>query len=154
MTRPREYLRPVAGSWNGENRLRIMPDDPWQTSVATALVQVHARGHLATLAYTWEESGNEQEGVLVLTETEEPDGLSAIWVDTWHQHPQCMTLTGAWREDGSILVNGEYGDETYRAGWSIAVTCSERDGFTITMQNIWEGNAYDVVIASFAWTDQ
>ena len=154
MTRLREYLRPVEGSWNGENTLRIMPEDPWQTSPATASIQVHARGHLATVAYTWEESGDEQEGVLVLTETAEPGGLSTIWVDTWHQHPQCMSLTGAFQEDGSIRVEGEYGDDTFKAGWSIALACNKRDGFVITMQNIMHGEAYDVVIASFAWSDQ
>jgi hypothetical protein len=67
-------------------------------------------------------------------------GVQAAWLDSWHQSPSWMTLTGT-SDDGVITVDGSYPGG---GGWQIIV--DPRDGLRLRMRNAVPGvDLYDVV---------
>ncbi|MER6999081.1 hypothetical protein [Streptomyces sp. NPDC000410] len=137
---------PWLGRWTGTKGLRLMPDDAYDVSPAEATVTRHAGGHAYEIAYAWSHEGEPQEGLLVLSEGEAPGAIEALWVDTWHQKPQAMRLTGVLDAEGAASVEGAYGTE---AGWRIRLGATP-EGLLLAMDNLMEGLDYQVVEASFA----
>jgi len=60
-----ECMAPFTGSWQGHNRMRIMPTDEYQESVSSATVTVTAR-EFVTIEYTWAHEDKPQSGLLLL----------------------------------------------------------------------------------------
>src|SRR4051812_27291065 len=89
-----DFMAPVTGSWTGTNRLRVMPDDPYDASNSIVRVEVVAGGNAAVINYTWRRDGTAQDGVMILTNGTEPETVKAIWIDSWHQNPQWIELDG------------------------------------------------------------
>lgn len=100
----REFTDQVAGDWVGVNRLRLMPDDDYAESAATASVRIVA-GQFASFAYTWFDGDAAQDGLVVI---QGPlDDLSAVWMDSWHCAPAWMTFAGR-AGDGTLALEGSY----------------------------------------------
>jgi hypothetical protein len=142
-----EPVAELAGRWVGTNRFRLMPDDEFTPSDATAGVYRHAKGIAVVITYTWTESGVDQEGVLLVSRAAE-DGVQAVWLDSWHQSPSWMLLTGV-SHDGVITLNGSYAEG---GEWQIIVDPS--DGLRLRMRNAVPGvDLYDVVDTDFTRAD-
>ena len=60
-----DHLAPMLGSWQGTNRLRLMPTDEYQSSAATATVAVTA-ARFVSIAYTWSDGDTPQDGLLLI----------------------------------------------------------------------------------------
>lgn len=138
-------LSNVAGGWAGYNRMRVLPDDAYAESAATASVALVAQGKAATITYTWADGGQPQDGALLLTNDERPGLVDAAWVDSWHQGPQWMTLRGTIDDDGVIRLAGSYGG----GGWRVAIDPTAEEQLRMTMDNIFEASDYQVVEASY-----
>ena len=112
-----QLLSGHTGTWAGTNRFRLMPDDPAAEAAATAQLSLGARGNVAVIAYTWNHAADgEQEGLLVLGPDEAPDGVLALWGDSWHQKPAATQLRGATGTD-TLTVGYAYAE-----GWEWRIT--------------------------------
>ncbi|WP_315096670.1 DUF1579 family protein [uncultured Cellulomonas sp.] len=137
-----DHLAPLQGSWRGTNLLRLMPDDEYQSSAATASVGVTAV-RFGSIAYTWSDGGSPQDGLLLLAGDATADGASAVWVDSFHTGPSWMTFSGG-VVDGVLRLVGSYpappGPDW---GWEIHVRPQDA---VLTMHNVVPGHEpYQVV---------
>lgn len=147
-----ERLSRFVGSWGGENGLRMMPVDTYNTSPSIAEVELPAKGNVATIAYTWSDfDGVPQEGLLVVQDGPEPDQVEAVWVDTWGQHPRWMTMIGAASGD-RVSLYGTYGEGEGQGGWHVHLHLDDPETLTMTMDNTYplDGEPGEVVRA--VWT--
>lgn len=126
-----ESCQEALGAWVGTNRLRVMPDDPYRDSESTATVALAAR-HIVTVAYTWAEEGEPQDGLLLVEDGGAPNEAIGIWIDSWHQKPGWMELEGT-VADGVIRLLGHYAEG--QAGWRITLDPSG-ESLRMTMDNI------------------
>ena len=171
-----ESLAPFTGSWQGHNKLRIMPTDDYQESVSAATVTVTA-GAFVTIEYTWAHEDKPQSGLLLLGSgpaagsdsestadgaAEAPDGDSttaasgtqaakAVWVDSFHSGPEWLTLDGTIDDDGVVRLTGWYpAPQGPDWGWQIHVHPGDGNGGRITMHNMVPGHdPYQVVDATY-----
>lgn len=136
-----EHLAPLLGSWHGVNRLRMLPTDEYRESAAGATVSVTAR-EFVTIAYTWADGDKPQNGLLLLGGSSDPEGVTAVWVDSWHSAPTWMNLSGGIGDDGVIRLNGSYAAPPGPDwGWQIHIDSGGGDGGRITMHNVVPGVA-------------
>ena len=104
----------LVGTWAGTSGFRLLPGDPLRELPATASVSTAAGGHLGLVAYTWQHPDDgPQDGLLLLAPTGGCDAVSGAWGDSWHQQPAPVPLTGSRAADGSLGLEGGYGD-----GWA------------------------------------
>ena len=128
-----ERLAAFEGSWTGENRLRMMPDDEFDVSASTAAVALAARGNVVTLSYTWADfDDNDQAGLIVLSDGVEPATVEVVWSDSWGQHPQWMAMSGT-ASDDKVSFSGTYGDGLW--GWHIHLHLGDAETLVMTMDN-------------------
>lgn len=140
-----KYVTPLLGSWQGKNRLRIMPTDDYKDSAATATVEVTA-AHFVSVAYTWSDGASPQEGLLLLAGgASDEDPATAVWVDSWHTGKALMQFSGTVDGDGFLRLNGSYAAPSGPDwGWQIHIHPGETA--RITMHNIVPGeDPYQVV---------
>jgi hypothetical protein len=131
-----ELFEPLMGGWRGVNRLRLMPTDEYKESVAGATVGVTAKGFVS-IAYTWSEGDEPQDGLLLLGATSDPEGATAVWVDSWHSGASWMDLSGP-IEEGVARLAGSYAAPTGPDwGWQIHVEPAAR---RIAMYNVVPGS--------------
>ncbi|MGQ0838111.1 DUF1579 family protein [Actinokineospora sp.] len=126
-------LSKVAGAWVGTNRKRMMPDEEYHETAAVAAVSLAAQGNAATFSYTWADEGLPQDGALLLTNGDEPGTVRAVWVDSWHQSPQWMEMTGEVDEHGVIRLEGGYSNS---ARWRLVVDTSDSARLRLAMDNV------------------
>jgi hypothetical protein len=141
------YMAPLFGTWQGQNRSRIMPTDDYKDSAATATVQVTA-AHFVSLGYTWSDGESPQEGLLLLAGgPSDAEPATAVWVDSWHTGQALMQFSGTVDGDGVLRLNGSYAAPTGPDwGWEIHLHPEEGGGRRITMHNIVPGeDPYQVV---------
>lgn len=140
------------GFWDGSGQeagreltgrcgFRLMPTDEMEDRPATATVETAAAGHGLLVRYTWEHPDDgPQSGVLLVASPDEDGGVHATWLDSWHQQPYPMLLTGRAAGSGqdgpSARLAGTYG-ETW--GWEIDVDLT--DGARILMRNVMPADA-------------
>lgn len=125
---------------SGDGSFRLMPTDDLATAPATRRVETGAGGHALLLRYTWTHpTDGEQDGILLCAAAgEDGDALTATWLDSWHQKPFPLTLSGTLAGSGVQLL-GVYA-ETW--GWEINLTLGEaRVG--IEMRNVIPQEAVD-----------
>ena len=136
-----DYLDPVLGSWQGTNRLRLMPTDEYQSSVATATVGVTAV-RFVSIAYTWSDGDAPQDGLLLFGGSAE--AAEAVWVDSFHTGPTWMSFSGGVGDDGELRLRGSYAAPTGPDwGWHIHVRPQDA---VLTMHNVVPGSEpYQVV---------
>jgi len=143
MTSLAEFIEPIAGSFVGINRLRLMPDDDYTESAATSSIRVVA-GHCAAVEYTWFDGDAQQDGLLVV---QGPlDALSAVWMDSWHSASSWLSLAGS-EQEGILVLKGSYPAESGPDwGWHIHVEAAGGRGARMTMHNVVPGHEpYQVV---------
>lgn len=127
---PAEFV----GTWAGTNGFRLMPSDRLCELPATASVTTAAGGHLALVAYIWQHPDDgPQDGVILIGSTGEGDAVAATWGDSWHQQPAPMALSGHQTSDGSIGLEGSYGDGW---AWRILLEASDGGGLRMRMDNV------------------
>jgi len=145
-----ERLSAFEGSWSGEHRLRMMPDDEFDTSASTALVAAAARGNVATLTYTWADFDDvEQAGLIVLSDGASPSTVDVVWSDSWHQQPQWMVMSGSATE-AKVSFSGAYGEGDETAEWHIHLHLDDPGTLVMTMDNVMPAiSAYEVVRATW-----
>ena len=145
-----ELMARVVGGWEGENQLRMMPDDDFASSPSTASVALAAAGNAVTLGYTWADfDGVAQEGLIVLGDGPLPGRTEAVWADSWHQQPEWKAMIGAVSAD-RVSLSGTYGDPDEPAAWHIALVLEGDGGLTMTMANeMADTGAYEVVRATW-----
>ena len=142
-----KYVTPFLGTWHGQNRLRLMPTDDYKASAATATVKLTA-AHFASVAYTWSDGENPQEGLLLLAGgASDADPATAVWADSWHTGKALMQFSGTVGADGVLRLNGSYpappGPDW---GWQIHLHPADGQGGRITMHNLVPGeDPYQVV---------
>ncbi|MDF9750331.1 DUF1579 family protein [Arthrobacter sp. ES3-54] len=131
------YMTPLLGTWQGQNRSRIMPTDDYRDSAATAAVQVTA-AYFASLAYTWSDGESPQEGLLLVAGgASDAEPAAAVWVDSWHTGKALMQFSGTVDGDGVLRLNGSYAAPTGPDwGWQIHIHPGEGQGGRITMHNV------------------
>ena len=142
-----EQLDGAVGDWAGTNLLRLMPTDPYRESEAHATVARAAGGDIVVINYTWAEAGEPQDGLLIISGGDEAGEARAMWVDSWHQRPQWIVLSGATDEAGVVRVAAPYAEGFE---WWINVDATTADALAITMDNVAPGAArYQVVEARY-----
>jgi hypothetical protein len=132
-------LRAVVGDWTGTNRKRMMPTDDYTETPATAAITIAAQGNAVTFAYTWAEEGKPQDGVLLITNGDAPGSVRAVWVDSWHQSPQWMELSGSIDDGGVIRLEGTYPEDNR---WRVIIDPTDADQVRMAMDNVMP--SYDV----------
>ncbi|MBP1135151.1 hypothetical protein JOE31_001383 [Arthrobacter sp. PvP023] len=167
-----ECLAPFTGTWQGHNRMRIMPTDEYQESVSAATVAVTAKDFV-TVEYTWAHEGQPQNGLLLLgsgpasrggpggeataageappSDASSGPGATAVWVDSFHSGPEWLTLSGNIGGDGVVRLTGSYpAPEGPDWGWQIHIEPGDGNGGRITMHNVVPGHdPYQVVEATY-----
>lgn len=145
-----ECLAPLVGQWQGVHRQRLLPTDEFVASAATASVTVTAREYVS-LAYTWSDGDAPQEGLLLLSGGSGEEGVSAVWLDSWHSSPAWMLFDGTVGDDGVVRLTGSYAaPEGPDWGWQIFVAPVEGGGGRMTMLNLVPGEAaYEAVEAVY-----
>lgn len=147
-----ECLAPLVGQWQGVHRQRLLPTDEFVASAATASVTVTAREYVS-LAYTWSDGDAPQEGLLLLSGGAGEEGVSAVWLDSWHASPAWMLFSGTVGDDAVVRLSGSYAaPEGPDWGWQIVVAPHEGGGIRMTMLNLVPG--YDPYVAVEAVYDQ
>jgi hypothetical protein len=141
-----QALKGVAGNWAGTNRKRMLPTDEYDSSAAEASISIVAGGAAGTVAYTWAEQGQPQDGLLLVTEGHAPGSVVAVWVDSWHSSPRWMELAGTVDDAGVIRVEGAYDGGRWRITLQGGGAGSQ---VGLTMDNIYRGLDYRVVDASY-----
>jgi hypothetical protein len=144
-----EQLDGAVGGWAGTNLLRLMPTDPYRESETHATVARAAGGDVVVINYTWAEAGEPQDGMLIISGGDEAGQARAVWVDSWHQRPQWLELSGV-AEAGVVRLAAPYAEGFE---WRIKVDASTADALVITMDNVAPGvSPYQVVEARYTRT--
>lgn len=126
-----ESLQGLAGDWVGVNEFRLMPDDPGKPLTASARVAV-AVGKGVTVAYGWvHPEDGAQQGFLFLFDGAEQGEVEGVLLDTWHQSPASMRLTGG-LEDSGIHIDSAYAEEW---NWAIRIGADADGNLVLTMDN-------------------
>ena len=123
-----------SGAWSGSSAFRMMPTDEFESRPASAEVDVAAAGNITTLAYEWEHpTDGRQAGLLAIWATDDTGSeIGGVWIDSWHQQPAAMELSGT-ADDGGVALEGTYA-ETW--GWRIAVERGDPERLRIVMCNV------------------
>lgn len=125
--------RSLAGrALTGTGAFRLMPQDAMAEAEASGSFAVLAAGWAACLTYRWRHpEDGDQEGVLLIASPEDDGTVQATLVDSWHQKPEPMHLSGA-REGARTSLHATYG-ETW--GWNVLVDLTT-DSVRLVMQNV------------------
>lgn len=126
-----EQAKDLLGDWSGVNEFRLMPEDAAEPLASSARVGT-AAGNGLTLAYTWTHPADGlQEGFLLVFDREHAGEAAGVWLDSWHQAPEPMTLTGT-HDRAGIRLTAEYGE-----GWNwIVMLAKDPDGqLRLSMEN-------------------
>jgi hypothetical protein len=106
-----------------------MPDDdvvPLELSLRVAT----ATGDGLTVAYDWTHPADgPQQGFLFLFDGEEPQQVEGMWLDTWHQTPRPMRLTGT-ADDSGVRLSAPYAQE-----WEWSIRLRPGPGLLFAMDN-------------------
>lgn len=130
-------LLQLEGAFEGMSRLWMVPGDPPRDSLTTALLAPAAQGRFLSLAYTWSEGGQPQDGLIVISADPERPTCTATWVDSWHMGDTMMHCTGTLAPDGVVSVLGHYAAPPGPDwGWRITLTPESDAAFVLRMFNI------------------
>lgn len=129
-----EGLTPLVGKWTGTSRLWLAPGAEPEVSESAARVALAARGRFLVIEYTWAYKGEPQEGMQLLGAHR--DGVTAIWIDSWHMGDAVMRCEGTPGDPARVVVRGSYAAPPGPDwGWQIAIEgAGER--LRVVMDNI------------------
>jgi hypothetical protein len=133
----RARLKELTGEWRGLNKLWLMPEDPVRESDTTASIRLVANGAFVSISYTWAESGEPQDGVLIVRTGPEPDKAEVVWVDSFHTGGRFMVFDHEKSEDDRLSVLTTYPAPSGPDwGWRIVLSSGSPEEFVIQMFNI------------------
>lgn len=136
-----DALGALAGSWRATYQLRGDPSFDSDTP-SRALVTPILGGRFVRIDYTWDEDDflqehGPQEGVLLVGHESKTDGVTVVWLDSWHNSDRTMVCPGALLENGGVDVIGTYpgapGEPEW--GWRTRIE-PDSDGWVLTMFNV------------------
>jgi hypothetical protein len=129
------------GDWSGTNAFRMMPDDDYTSSPASLAIQRGPGDGALLIRYTWAHEGADHAGLLLIAVGDE-GAADAAWLDSFHQQPQWMGLSGAMHDSGRVSLAG-----TYAEVWAWRISIDPTDGVPeIVMDNVPPGaEPYPVV---------
>ena len=145
-----EALTALEGDWAATYQLRGDPSFD-QDSPTSATVVPMLGGRFVRIDYTWIESGNTEEGSIVIGCEPDPGGVTVAWMDSWHNADRLMICTGRRTDDGGIDVLGSYPSNPPGPdwGWRTVIT-PQGDRWTLMMFNITpEGEEAPAVTAEY-----
>lgn len=118
----------------GSGGFRLMPGDAMATGEATATLDTPAGGYALVLTYSWTHPEDGTQTGVMLAGSPEPDGdaVEASWIDSWHQKPAPLHLTGTL--DGSALELSAFYSGTW--GWQIRLDLGSPDETVIVMRHV------------------
>ena len=139
------------GEWSGRCEFRLMPTDAFVAGTSALAVTVAASGRAVLLTYTWTHPDDGPlAGTLMLGVPDASGGVSAAWVDSWHQR-DVVALTGT---GGSASAAVGY---EYAPGWQWEIEVVVGDGtVSIVVHNLVPAREsapavrYDVMRASWS----
>jgi hypothetical protein len=102
-----DALREASGTWNGTSRLH-MHEEPTREGPSSATLSRIAQGKWATLHYTWDFEGQPQDGMLLISQANEPPSITVAWIDSWHMGDALLLCKGHVDADQRIVVRGTY----------------------------------------------
>lgn len=145
-----EFVRVLAGEWQGTKRLYLEPPPaPPLSSPCHLEATAVAGGCFVQFDYTWTYEGADQSGVLLFGFDDEGTA-SAAWIDSFHMSSKIMFCTGR-AADGHLDVRGAYAAPPGPDwGWRMAIHSSAPSELQIVMHNISpEGEEFLAVEANF-----
>lgn len=123
--------------WEGEKCLRLSPNIPERVSRTSATLSLEARGQAVSIQYKWSYENQPQEGLLLISQSEKPNGVRVAWVDSWHVKDQMMVCEGFELPDCGISAVGTYpAPNGPDWGWRIVVVPQDKDMLDVIMYNI------------------
>lgn len=104
-----KFLKEATGWWEGTSSLSL----PWQRkepydSNSSLHVDLGPKGTFAQIEYRWSHEDVVHHGVLLVAGNKKGGTVQVGWVDSWHQNPNVMTMTGKWDSDDKFSVTGKY----------------------------------------------
>jgi hypothetical protein len=133
----RTRLKELVGDWFGTNRVWLSPGEPVRESETSATIALAAHSAFLTITYTWSDSGEPQDGILIVRLAQEPSSLDMVWIDSWHTGGKFMEFRGEEHGDGQVSAIGSYSaPEGPDWGWRITLTAGAGDGYEVRMYNI------------------
>jgi hypothetical protein len=105
-------LKELVGDWFGTKRVWLSPHDPVRESETTATIALAANSAFLTITYTWSDSGEPQDGILIVRLALEPSSLDMVWIDSWHTGGKFMEFRGEEHGDGHVSAIGSYSAPT------------------------------------------
>ena len=114
-----KFCGEATGRWEGTSSLSL----PWQRkepydSNSSLHIEVGPNGSFAQIEYRWSYEGAVQHGVLLIAGNKKGGAVTVGWVDSWHQSPNVMNMTGMWDKDDAFSVLGHYsGGSGPEWGW-------------------------------------
>ncbi len=128
----------------GEGGFRLMPGDEMAAGEASATVEAPAGGYALTLTYTWTHPDDGlQDGVLLVGSPEDgSDTVEATWLDSWHQQPAPLRLTGTVDAStyGVLELSAFYSGAW---GWQIRLDLTSPEETVIVMRHVIPEEALD-----------
>lgn len=127
----------MTGWWEGTSSLSL----PWERkepydSPSSLHVEQGPKGAYAHVEYRWSHEGVQHHGVLIIAGDRKAGTISAGWVDSWHQSPSVLNLTGKWTGEDSFSALGHYSaGEGPDWGWRIDLKMNG-DKLHLEMTNI------------------
>ena len=129
-------LKRLIGTWRGDNRLWLRPEQPFRASESTVEINLTAQGRFALIRYTWSYEGQPQDGMLLVGQEPAHRRVQGVWVDSWHMGDQFMLCEGS-AEPNGVWVKGSYPappDPDW--GWQITIESHTDSAFRMVMHNI------------------
>lgn len=133
-----EPLVLATGNWTGTSKLFL----PWlpaeeqiKSSPSLLSIKIDPAQAYAELAYTWTYEGQPKTGTMLVATDPDSEAASIGWVDSWHQSPFVMKLSGTRKADGVSCAGTYSAGEGPDWGWRIELIASG-DQFQIKMTNI------------------
>jgi hypothetical protein len=113
-----EHWMPLGGTWTATNAQRMMPDEQYTSGPAEIDVRSGPGPGALSIRYRWEREGAAHDGLLVVTAHPETSEATAVWLDTFHQAPDWMELSGRHEGSGRVTLVGSYAGDW---GWRISL---------------------------------
>ena len=131
-----DALIALEGRWQATYQLRGDPSFDADVPTEAKVSAIVAR-EFVQIDYTWSESGEPQVGLLLIGFDPRTDGLTVVWLDTWHNGNRSMICKGELLPDGGIDVFGTYPGGPGQPDWGWRTRVEPGDNaWTLRMFNV------------------
>lgn len=101
-----EKIAASKGPWSGRYVLQDPMNNIADDSESSLTVVPVLRGRFVRLDYTWAYHDDPQEGSMLIGRNPKSGGVTAHWIDTWHNGTGAMACTGTDSDGGTLEVRG------------------------------------------------